>query len=338
MSPLELPCSWWWCRPSSPLSPGVLAGWAGRRVGRAGGRSGGGRAVPVQARSRPSSAMRPARLPADRRDRPDPLAGAGGGACSGCASRSIRARPGRGGRIACCSRSSTVGVIRGPVLERATGPRGGPGSAGGLVLAVLVAWRKPGGPGRRAIDGRAGAGAAGRGRGHSRCACAFGEHRAGPDRPGPGRGRRGGVGIVVVAARSSLSRGGVPVLVVPCRTPDRGARLSGAAAASAYLLAAAPLAAWLGLVGPARRLASWQSALLAVATLVPAACLGWRSRHRRGMNRAGPARPPGNGRGPYEPNSGGSERRDESHHVRRGDAPAGAPRAICGSTRPTCWR
>ena len=47
---------------------------------------------------------------------------------------------------------------------------------------------------------------------------------------------------------------------------------SGLPLAAALLLGAAPLMLWLAWVGPARRLASWQSALLAAAlVLVPAA-------------------------------------------------------------------
>jgi hypothetical protein len=71
----------------------------------------------------------------------------------------------------------------------------------------------------------------------------------------------------------SLRRGGIPVLFA-----TYGALLivghiySGLPAPAAYLLAAAPLAAWVGFVGPTRRLAAWQATLLgALATLVPAA-------------------------------------------------------------------
>jgi hypothetical protein len=70
-----------------------------------------------------------------------------------------------------------------------------------------------------------------------------------------------------------LGRGGIPVLVAAYGALlIEGHVYAGLPASSAYLLAAAPLAAWVGFVGPARRLAAWQSALLsAVATLVPAA-------------------------------------------------------------------
>jgi hypothetical protein len=70
-----------------------------------------------------------------------------------------------------------------------------------------------------------------------------------------------------------LSRGGIPVLVAAYGALlIEGHVYAGLPASSAYLLAAAPLAAWVGFVGPARRLAAWQSAVLsAAATLVPAA-------------------------------------------------------------------
>jgi hypothetical protein len=72
----------------------------------------------------------------------------------------------------------------------------------------------------------------------------------------------------------SLSRGGVPVLF----TAFAALLIVGNVysemplpAPSAYLLAASPLAAWIGSIGPVRRLASWQVTLLiVVATLVPA--------------------------------------------------------------------
>jgi hypothetical protein len=69
----------------------------------------------------------------------------------------------------------------------------------------------------------------------------------------------------------SLSRGGVPVLIV-CLTTIliMGNVYAKLPPVAAFLLALAPLTAWLARLGPARRLAQWQSALLAVAlTLVP---------------------------------------------------------------------
>jgi hypothetical protein len=71
----------------------------------------------------------------------------------------------------------------------------------------------------------------------------------------------------------SLARGGIPVLVATVASLlIVGHVYAFLPASSAYLLAASPLAAWVGFVGPARRLAAWQSALLAaVATLIPAA-------------------------------------------------------------------
>lgn len=71
----------------------------------------------------------------------------------------------------------------------------------------------------------------------------------------------------------SMGRGGVPVLVATfAALLIEGHVYSGLPASSAYLLATAPVAAWAGFIGPSRRLAPWQAALLsAVATLVPAA-------------------------------------------------------------------
>jgi hypothetical protein len=71
----------------------------------------------------------------------------------------------------------------------------------------------------------------------------------------------------------SLSRGGTPVLTATIAALlIVGVVYSGLGLAPAILLAAAPLAAWLGFAGPARRLASWQSALLAaILCLMPAA-------------------------------------------------------------------
>jgi hypothetical protein len=70
----------------------------------------------------------------------------------------------------------------------------------------------------------------------------------------------------------SLSRGGVPVLVsVLGALLVNGQVYSSTPIGSVLLIAASPLAAWLGRVGPVRRLAAWQSALVAfVAVLVPA--------------------------------------------------------------------
>jgi hypothetical protein len=71
----------------------------------------------------------------------------------------------------------------------------------------------------------------------------------------------------------SLGRGGVPVLVATVAALlIEGHVYAGLPASSAYLLAAAPLAAWVGSVGPMRRLSGWQAGLLnTIATLVPAA-------------------------------------------------------------------
>jgi hypothetical protein len=70
----------------------------------------------------------------------------------------------------------------------------------------------------------------------------------------------------------SMSRGGVPVLVVTVAALlIVGHVYSGLPLSAAVLLAAAPLLLWLAWVGPARRLASWQSSLLAAAlVLLPA--------------------------------------------------------------------
>ena len=69
----------------------------------------------------------------------------------------------------------------------------------------------------------------------------------------------------------TVSRGGVPVLVVTCTALlVVGHIYSALPLAAAILLGAAPLALWPAWVGPARRLAPWQSALLAAAlVLVP---------------------------------------------------------------------
>jgi hypothetical protein len=71
----------------------------------------------------------------------------------------------------------------------------------------------------------------------------------------------------------SLSRGGVPVLTATVAALlIVGCVYSSLPLAAALLLAAAPLAAWPAFAGPARRLAAWQSALLAaILCLVPAA-------------------------------------------------------------------
>jgi hypothetical protein len=70
-----------------------------------------------------------------------------------------------------------------------------------------------------------------------------------------------------------LSHGGVPVLVtVLTAILLNGQVYASTPLVSALLIAASPLAAWLGWVGPMRRLAGWQSALIAMgATLVPVA-------------------------------------------------------------------
>jgi hypothetical protein len=74
---------------------------------------------------------------------------------------------------------------------------------------------------------------------------------------------------------ASLSRGGVTVLVATVAAlliEGHVYSYPGFPLASAILLAVSPLAAWPAFVGPARRLASWQSALLAaVLCLLPAA-------------------------------------------------------------------
>jgi hypothetical protein len=69
----------------------------------------------------------------------------------------------------------------------------------------------------------------------------------------------------------SLSRGGVPVLVtVLGALAVNGQVYSSTPVGSVLLIAVSPLAAWLGQVGPARRFAAWQSALVSlVAVLVP---------------------------------------------------------------------
>jgi hypothetical protein len=71
----------------------------------------------------------------------------------------------------------------------------------------------------------------------------------------------------------TLSRGGVPVLTVTVAALLLvGSIYSSLPREAAILLAAAPLAAWPAFAGPARRLAAWQSALLAtVLCLVPVA-------------------------------------------------------------------
>jgi hypothetical protein len=73
----------------------------------------------------------------------------------------------------------------------------------------------------------------------------------------------------------SLSRGGVTVLVATVAAlliEGYVYSYPGFPLASAILLAASPLAAWLAFAGPARRLASWQAALLAaVLCVLPAA-------------------------------------------------------------------
>jgi hypothetical protein len=70
----------------------------------------------------------------------------------------------------------------------------------------------------------------------------------------------------------SLGRGGVPVVVAAVAALlVQGHIYSYLTLPAGILLAAAPLAAWPGFIGPARRLAPWQSAILAaVLALVPA--------------------------------------------------------------------
>jgi hypothetical protein len=70
----------------------------------------------------------------------------------------------------------------------------------------------------------------------------------------------------------SLGRGGMPVLTATVATLlIEGHVYSSLPLTAAILLASAPLMAWLGFAGPARRLRPWQSALLAaVLVLVPA--------------------------------------------------------------------
>jgi hypothetical protein len=92
-----------------------------------------------------------------------------------------------------------------------------------------------------------------------------------------GGGLATAVGVAWVASwwqpDLSPSRGGVAVLIATVAALlIEGHVYSGLPASSAYLLVAAPLAAWVALLGPTRRWAGWQSALLgAFATLVPSA-------------------------------------------------------------------
>jgi hypothetical protein len=70
-----------------------------------------------------------------------------------------------------------------------------------------------------------------------------------------------------------LSPGAIPVLVATfAALLIEGRVYAGMPWASALLLGVAPVVSWLGFVGPARRLAPWQAAIVSVvATAVPGA-------------------------------------------------------------------
>ena len=164
-----------------------------------------------------------------------------------------------------------LGAVLGPVLGPDWPTRRDLAVQGGLVLAVLVAWMN-----LEAL-------AAGRSTaviGPSLLVLAAGTAFALIFSGSIVLGRMGGgltaaLGAVWVVSwwlhDRSLSRGGVPVLVVTVTALLLvGHIYSGLPLAAGFLLGAAPVMLWLAWVGPARRLAPWQSALLAAAlVLVP---------------------------------------------------------------------
>ena len=166
-----------------------------------------------------------------------------------------------------------LGVILGPVLGADWPSRRDLLVQGGLVLAVLIAWTN--------VEALA----AGRstavvvpallviGSGTAVAALLSGYAVLGQIAGGLTAPAAGGVWVSSWwLPDRSLSRGGVPVLVASLAAfLIVGHVYANLPLASAVLLGAAPLAAWLAWVGPARRLAPWQSALLAaVLMLVPA--------------------------------------------------------------------
>jgi hypothetical protein len=165
----------------------------------------------------------------------------------------------------------TIGLILGPVLGESWPTRHDLTRQGGLVLVLLVAWGN-----LEALADRRSTSLLGP-------SLLVAASSAGATLLLSGSMVLGQLGLGLASAVAAvwvlslwwplfLSRGGIPVLVAAYGALlIEGHIYAGLPAASAYLLAAAPLAAWVGLVGPARRLAAWQAALLsAIATLVPA--------------------------------------------------------------------
>jgi hypothetical protein len=166
-----------------------------------------------------------------------------------------------------------VALVLGPVLGPEWSSLRALAAAGGLVLGILVAWMN--------LEGLA-AGRSTAVLGPALLAVAGGTAAAlllsgSVVLFRVGGGLAASLGAIWVLSwwlsDRSLSRGGIPVLTATVAALlIVGHVYSSLPLAAAILFAAAPLAAWPGFAGPARRLASWQAAILAaVLCLVPVA-------------------------------------------------------------------
>jgi len=246
----------------------VLAGWAGRRAGLAGaGPAAIALALGAGAIAAQIAIARPAFPPIDVNDRVPwlVLAAVLLGLCESIHPSPAWARWENRLLLAVLA----VGVVLGPVLGADWPTRRDLAVQGGLVLAVLVAWvnletlaaaRSTAVLGPSLLVVTAG----------TAFALLFSGYIV------LGRicgGLTAALGAVWVLSwwlpDRSLSRGGVPVLVVTCTAfLIMGHIYSGLPLPAALLLGAAPLMLWPAWVGPARRLAPWQSALLAAALVL----------------------------------------------------------------------
>jgi hypothetical protein len=165
-----------------------------------------------------------------------------------------------------------LGVVLGPVLSDDWPSRRDLARQGGLVLVVLVAW-----VGLETLAAGRSTAALGPSLLALAAASAAALLLSGSVVLGQiGGGLAAALGVVWIVSwwlpDRSLSRGGVPVLVATLAALlIEGQVYSGLAREAGLLLGTAPLVPWLAFAGPARRLATWQSALLATAlVLLPA--------------------------------------------------------------------